>query len=100
MELTPAAPGSTLAGFEAAVGLVDDVNAALPAHQAVIAVPAAQGFQGVTDFHDNLGLLFAGYIRSPLTTVNASCPPVVTGPGVLYSPKRELKPCSAAVNVS
>jgi hypothetical protein len=72
-----------LAGFETAVGLVDDVNATLPAHQAIIAVPAAQGFQGVTDFHDNLGLLFAGYIRSPPATVNASCPTVVTATGLL-----------------
>jgi hypothetical protein len=90
MEQVPAAPKSALTGFEAAIGLIDDVNPALPAHQAVIAVPATQGFQGVTDFHDNLGLLFAGYIRSPLATVNASCPPVVTGPCVLYSPGRSL----------
>jgi hypothetical protein len=74
-----------LAGFEATVGLVDDVDSALTPHQAVIAVPAAQGFQRITDFHDNLGLLFAGYIRSPLKAVNASCPPVVTGNGLLYS---------------
>ena len=73
------------AGFEAAIGLVDDVDPALPAHQAIIAVPAAQGFQGVTDFHDNLGLLFAGYIRSPPRPVNASCPPVVSGHRLLYS---------------
>ena len=76
-------PELALAGFETAIGLIDYVNATLPAHQAVIAVPAAQGFQGVTDFHDNLGLLFAGYIRSPPATVNASRPPVVTGPSVL-----------------
>jgi hypothetical protein len=90
MEQAPAAPGSALAGFETAVGLVDDVNATLPAHQAVIAVPAAQGFQGVTDFHDNLGLLFVGYIRSPPATVNASGPPVVTGRRLLYSPDGSL----------
>jgi hypothetical protein len=90
MEQAPLAPKSALAGFETAIGLVDDVDPALPAHQTIIAVPAAQGFQGVTNFHDNLGLLFAGYIRSPLTTVNASSPPVVTGPGVLYSPDGSL----------
>jgi hypothetical protein len=90
MEQAPVAPGSALSGFETAVGLVDDVNATLPAHQAVIAVPATQGFQGVTDFHDNLGLLFAGYIRSPPPTVNASCPPVVTGRSLIYSPGGSL----------
>jgi hypothetical protein len=90
MEQAPIAPGSALTGFETAIGLVDDVNATLPAHQAIVAVPAAQGFQGVTDFHDNLGLLFAGFIRSPPATVNASGPPVVTRPGVLYSPGGSL----------
>jgi hypothetical protein len=62
-------------------------------------VPAAQGFQGVADFHVNLGLLFAGYIRSPLGTVNASRPPVVRRHGLLYSSFREFKLCSVAATV-
>jgi hypothetical protein len=33
---------SALAGFEAALRLIDDVNAALPAHDPVIAVPTAK----------------------------------------------------------
>jgi hypothetical protein len=90
-------PKSTLAGFKTAIGLIDDIDPALPTHQTVVAVPATQGFQGVADFHDNLGLLFAGFIRSPLKTVNASGPPVVTGTGLHYSPGGEFKPCNAAV---
>jgi hypothetical protein len=43
---------SALAGLKAAIGLIDDVDPALPAHQTIIAVPAAQGFQGIADFHD------------------------------------------------
>ena len=49
--------------------------------------------------HVNLGLLFAGYIRSPLGTVNASRPPVVRGHGLLYSSFREFKLCSVAATV-
>ena len=77
MEQAPAAPKSALTSFKAAIGLIDDVDPAFSAHQTIIAVPAAQGFQRITDFHDYLGLLFAGYIRSPPSPVNASCPPVV-----------------------
>jgi hypothetical protein len=76
-------PLSALPGFEAPIGLVDDVDAALTPHQAIVAMPAAQGFQGIADFHDDLGLLFAGFIRSPPGTVNASIPPVVSGGGLL-----------------
>jgi hypothetical protein len=36
---------STLAGLEAALRLVDHVDAALAAHEAVITVPPAQRFQ-------------------------------------------------------
>jgi hypothetical protein len=36
---------SALAGFEAALRLIDDVNAALPAHDPVVAVPTAKRFQ-------------------------------------------------------
>ena len=62
-------------------------------------MPATQGFQGIADFHVNLGLLFAGYIRSPLEAVNASGPPVVSGHGLLYSSFREFKPCNVAATV-
>jgi hypothetical protein len=41
-----------LAGFEATVRLVDDVNATLAAHDTVIAVAGTQGFQRVAHFHD------------------------------------------------
>ena len=89
---------SALAGFKATIGLVDDVDAALPAHQTIVAVPAAQGFQGVTNFHDKLWLLFAGYIRSPPSHVNASCPSIGYPQwAVLQSRTREFDPCNAAL---
>jgi hypothetical protein len=36
---------SALAGFEAAMRLINDVNAALPADDPVVAVPTAKRFQ-------------------------------------------------------
>ena len=42
---------SALARLEAAVGLVDDVDAALAAHQAIIAVARAQRLQRIPDLH-------------------------------------------------
>jgi hypothetical protein len=40
-----------LTGFEALLGLVDDVNPALAADQTIVAMPPAQGLQRITDFH-------------------------------------------------
>jgi hypothetical protein len=40
-----------LAGFEAALRLIDDVNAAFAAYDPVVAVTAAKRFQGITNFH-------------------------------------------------
>jgi hypothetical protein len=40
-----------LAGFEAALRLIDDVNAAFAAYDPVVAVTPAERFQGITDFH-------------------------------------------------
>jgi hypothetical protein len=42
----------TLPRLEALLRLVDDIDAALAPHQAVIAMAVAQGFQRITDFHD------------------------------------------------
>jgi hypothetical protein len=42
-----------LAGFEAPLRLIDDVNAALAAHDPVVAVTAAKRFQRITNFHGN-----------------------------------------------
>jgi hypothetical protein len=47
-----------LAGFIAGIGLIDDVDAPFTPDNLVVAVAAAQGFQGVTDFHDNLWVLW------------------------------------------
>jgi hypothetical protein len=62
MKEAPAETGtwldSALARLEAAVGLVDDIDPALAPHDTVVAVAAAQGFQGITDFHDNLWVLW------------------------------------------
>jgi hypothetical protein len=40
-----------LAGFEAALRLIDDVNAAFAAHDPVVPVTAAKRFQGIANFH-------------------------------------------------
>jgi hypothetical protein len=40
-----------LAGFEAALRLVDNVNAALAPDDAIIAMTAAQRFQRIANFH-------------------------------------------------
>ena len=59
---------SALAGLEAPLRLVDHVDAAFAAHDAVVAVPAAQRFQRVTDFH---GLFLAArLIRTGGVIVN------------------------------
>jgi hypothetical protein len=44
-------PTSALARLETALRLIDNVDAALAPHQAVVAMAAAQRFQRVTDFH-------------------------------------------------
>ena len=41
-----------LAGLVALLRLVDDIDAALAAHQLVVAMAQAQGFQGIANFHD------------------------------------------------
>jgi hypothetical protein len=44
-------PGSTLARLEAAGRLVNDVDAALAAHETIVPVARAQRFQRIADFH-------------------------------------------------
>jgi hypothetical protein len=41
-----------LSRLEAFLSLVDDVDAALAANEAVVAMAIAQGFERITDFHD------------------------------------------------
>jgi hypothetical protein len=48
-------PHSTLAGLETAMRLVDHVNAALAAHDAIVAVTRTQGLQGISNFHHDTG---------------------------------------------
>ena len=60
-----------LTSLEAAMGLVDDVDPALAAHDAVVAMAAAQGFQRITNFHDDLVWVVAGFIRAASHSVNA-----------------------------
>src|ERR1044072_787981 len=43
--------GSALAGLEARVGLVDDVDAALAAHDAAVLVAQLHGLEGMADLH-------------------------------------------------
>lgn len=51
------------------MGLIDDVNAAFTPHDAVVAMPAAQGFQRITDFHGWVPLL-GGCLRMRWRLVN------------------------------
>ena len=46
--------GSTLAGFEPALRLVDDVDAALTAHNAAIAVAVLERAERIFDLHGSL----------------------------------------------
>jgi hypothetical protein len=41
-----------LAGFEAWIGFVNDVNAAFAAHQLIVAVALDQRLQRIANFHD------------------------------------------------
>jgi hypothetical protein len=41
-----------LSRLEALLSLVDDVDAAFAANEAVVAMTIAQGFERITDFHD------------------------------------------------
>jgi hypothetical protein len=50
-----------LAGLEAAIGLVDDVDPALPADEAVAAVARAEGAEGIADLHG----ADRGYLTKP-----------------------------------
>jgi hypothetical protein len=46
-----------LASLVAAVGLVDDVEPATPAHHAVVAMAIAQGPQRILDLHGNASIV-------------------------------------------
>jgi hypothetical protein len=49
-----------LAGFEARVRLVNDVDAALAAHNLAVGVTILERFDGRGDFHGNAGPEFGG----------------------------------------
>jgi hypothetical protein len=51
---SPTELDSTLARLETALNLVDYVNPALAADQAVVAMPTTQRFQRVTDLHGTI----------------------------------------------
>src|SRR5450759_4548642 len=87
--------GSALARLKAGICLIDDIDPPLAPDDLVVAVAAAQGFQGVTDFHGSaLFSLLAGLIGTPPPPVNATWPPVVSTKGLLYSPRGVFKPCN------
>ena len=99
---------SALARLEAPLRLVDDVDAALAAHEAVVAMPAAQRFQRITDFHGTSskaprgGLKgLGGFLRAPRPPVNASrgtCRPVGES-GLLRTGRIRALRCFAASQV-
>jgi hypothetical protein len=57
---------SALARLEAGLGLVDHVEPALAADEAIVAMTAPQGFQRVTNFHSTLWRVFARAVRQVL----------------------------------
>src|SRR4051794_15455192 len=72
--LAPATWSLALAGLEAGLGLVDHIDPALTPDNLVVAVPATQRFQRVTDFHNNpIGLAFGRVLKDP-------APPCQTAP--------------------
>ena len=82
-----------LAGFEAAVGLVDDIDATLAAHDAIVAMAATQGLQRIAHFHGRLPLCSSGFRagpRLPFSIQHAQALPGTqkTRPGRSGSPKR------------
>jgi hypothetical protein len=79
---------SALASLIAAIGLVDDVDPALPAHQAIIPVPAAQGLKGIADFHDNLGCYLRATYAGDRALSTQGRTTVVRGISLPYSPAR------------
>src|SRR5262249_10207822 len=59
-----------LARLESALGLVDDVDAALAPHQPVVAMPSAQRLERIADFHVSFLGSFGGLIGAVLRPVN------------------------------
>jgi hypothetical protein len=53
-----------LASLEAALHLVDHIDPALAADQTVVAVAAAQRFQGVTDLHGTILMLRKAVLKA------------------------------------
>jgi hypothetical protein len=47
-----------LAGFVAAVGLVDDVNPPAPPNHAIVAMALAQGSERILDLHGKASIVF------------------------------------------
>jgi hypothetical protein len=50
-----------LTGFEAWIGLVDDVDAALAADELVVAMTLHQAFEGIANFHDDTYIVAEGH---------------------------------------
>jgi hypothetical protein len=61
--------GLALAGLEAWVGLVDDVNAAFATDQLVVAVALHQALEGIANFHN---CTYMGGLKPPVK--NLRCP--------------------------
>ena len=63
---------SALAGFEATMSLVDNIDPAFTAHDTTIAVPRAQRLQRVSNFHNETGqrqaVQFEGWTLNPVET--------------------------------
>jgi hypothetical protein len=60
LDMTGRGVASALTGLETALRLIDDVDAALTAHETVVAMAAAERFQRITDFHGSISRVLAG----------------------------------------
>jgi hypothetical protein len=87
----------TLPRFEAALCLVDDIDAPLPPHDAIVAVAAAQGFQRVTNFHGKpLKAAARGHRHFSARTIR-SAPVGVNGASLLI---RQTIPLAAVPHIA
>jgi hypothetical protein len=72
---------SALSGLEAALHLVDYVDSALAANQAVVAVAATQRFQRVTDLHGRILTVLKAAFDRPKNEKTGFIPAAAMPPG-------------------
>ena len=84
---------SALAGLEAAVGLVDHVNAALAAHDLAVAVPALERAERVANLHR-----FSPSSRRVAAALENEMPPVLAGGGEIMVGGTGIEPVATTMS--